>query len=178
MTKKELKEKYQGKVICVTYRMMLGSFNAQKEVSEKVFYLGNCCKELGLRVNQLPEHAVMGMPRKLLLITDLGKPLSYSSKAQEPIAIEEFLQDFDNWYNNDKEREKEIEDELQEVREVLKEFNIKCDTIEKRSDYFTSKQANEEGFIQGYTSNEASLWWHPKGDMILFVRGQGAFTLK
>lgn len=35
------------------------------------------------------------------------------------------------------------------------------------------------GFIQihAYTSNEASLWWHPNGKRIFFVRGEGAFSL-
>lgn len=31
--------------------------------------------------------------------------------------------------------------------------------------------------IQGYTSNEASLWWHPLGRRVFFVRGEGAFEL-
>lgn len=35
----------------------------------------------------------------------------------------------------------------------------------------------DEGFIQGYTSNEASLWWHPMGRRVFFVRGEGAFEL-
>lgn len=35
----------------------------------------------------------------------------------------------------------------------------------------------KEGFIQGYTSIEASLWWHPLGRCVLFIRGGGAFEI-
>lgn len=172
MTKKELKAKYHGQAVSIAYPMSLGNFNAEREVAAKLCQLKNCCKELGLKVTELPAHATMGLPKKLVAITDPeSNPVPYSSMPTTPMSFEEFALDFDNY------TKEEDEEKSTKVRKLLEEFKIECPFFEKKSKNFTSTNVVDEGFIQGYTSNEASLWWHSNGRRVFFVRGEGAYEL-
>lgn len=81
---------------------------------------------------------------------------------------QEFLDDF-----------KEAQEELEfgRAKKLLADFKIEYGSITKKNKSCTSTDMVDEGFIQGYTSNEASLWWHPMGRRVFFVRGEGAFEL-
>lgn len=89
------------------------------------------------------------VPAPYLLITIVDKQQEYRTNAEPltPIDEEEFLAD----------------------------FKIEYGEISKSPT--TSKDVMSTGFIQAYTSNEASLWWHPNGKRIFFVRGEGAFSI-
>jgi len=113
------------------------------------------------------------VPAPYLLISIVDKnqtPYPYSHvDASEPVSEQEFLDDF-----------KEAHEELEfgRAKRLLDEFKIEYGSISKLSRSSQNmKQVSEEGFIQGYTSNEASLWWHPMGRRFFFVRGEGVFEL-
>lgn len=173
MTKEEFKKKYHGDVISVMYPIVLGSFNnAEKEVSVKVNQLKNCCQELDLKVVELPEPATVVVPKKLFAITDPDNyPLPYHSMPKEATSIEEFLEDFGH-YVEEEQRAKAVK-----VLDILSGMKINNVDIKHVGASLNMKQLAEDGFIQGYTSNEASLWWNPNGKRILFVRGEGAFSI-
>lgn len=172
MIKEDFKKKYHGQVVAITYPMGLGSFNGEREVAEKTNQLKNICREMGLKVTELPDMAHVGLPKKTFAIIDPDKPQTgYSGQPSVAISIEEFLEDFGHYIHT------EEESQFVKARKLLAEFKIEYGVIEKKSKHFTSTDVVDEGFIQGYTSNEASLWWHPNGRRVFFVRGEGAFEL-
>lgn len=73
--------------------------------------------------------------------------------------------------------EEEQRAEAVKVLDILSGMKIKNVDIKHVGASRNMKELAEVGFIQGYTSNEASLWWHPNGKRILFVRGEGVFSL-
>lgn len=121
---------------------------------------------MGLEAHQVT------VPAPYLLITIVDKtqpPYPYShAEASEPVSEQEFLADF-----------KEAHEELEfgKAKKLLADFKIEYGSITKKNKSCTSTDMVDEGFIQGYTSNEASLWWHPMGRRVFFVRGEGAFEL-
>lgn len=172
MTKEELKRKYHGHTVTVSYPIRLGGFNGEREASAKSNALTNACKELGLQVALMPDMAMMtGQNAKVYSISDPNVKPNYSSIPCSSISVEEFLEDF-SYYTK-------VEEEKQFVKakQLLDEFKIEYGSIEKKHKGYTSTDTVDEGFIQGYTSNEASLWWHPLGRRVFFVRGEGAFEL-
>lgn len=172
MTKEEFKKKYHGQVIAISYPMGLGSFNGSKEVAEKINQLNNISRELGLKVTELPDMAHVGLPKKTFAIIDADKPQAgYSGQPNVAISVEEFLEDFSNYV------EEEQRAEAVKVLDILSGMKIKNVNIKHVGASRNMKQLAEDGFIQGYTSNEASLWWNPKGRRLLFVRGEGVFEL-
>ena len=152
MTKEEFKKKYHGQVIAIAYPIGLGSFNTNKEVVEKTFQLRNISQEMGLKVTELTYMSHVGQPNVA-------------------ISVEEFLEDFGNYV------EEEQRAEAVKVLDILSGMKIKNVDIKHVEASRNMKQLAEDGFIQGYTSNEASLWWNPKGRRLLFVRGEGVFEL-
>ena len=72
---------------------------------------------------------------------------------------------------------KEAHEELEfgRAKKLLADFKIEYGEISKSPT--DVKNVMSTGFIQAYTSNEASLWWHPNGKRIFFVRGEGAFSI-
>lgn len=81
------------------------------------------------------------------------------------------MEDFGNYV------EEEQRAEAVKVLDILSGMKIKNVDIKHVGASRNMKQLAEDGFIQGYTSNEASLWWNPKGRRLLFVRGEGVFEL-
>lgn len=172
MTKEEFKKKYHGQVIAISYPMGLGSFNGSKEVAEKTNQLNNISQEMGLKVTELPDMSHVGLPKKTFTIIDADKPQAgYSGQPNVAISVEEFLEDFGNYV------EEEQRAEAVKVLDILSGMKIKNVDIKHIGASRNMKQLAEDGFIQGYTSNEASLWWNPKGRRLLFVRGEGVFEL-
>ena len=172
MTKEEFKKKYHGQAITITYLMSLGSFNAGKEAAEKTNQLRNICGELGLRVTELPEMVDAGLPKKTLVIVDPDKPQKeYNGVPNVSIAIAEFLEDFNHYVKEEEQKG------VTKVLDILQGMKVKDVNIKHVGASRNMKQLAEDGFIQGYTSNEASLWWNPKGRRLLFVRGEGVFEL-
>lgn len=121
---------------------------------------------MGLEAHQVT------VPAPYLLITIVDKaqpPYPYShATASEPVSEQEFLDDF-----------KEAQEELEfgRAKKLLADFKIEYGSITKKNKSCTSTDMVDEGFIQGYTSNEASLWWHPMGRRVFFVRGEGQITI-
>ena len=63
---------------------------------------------------------------------------------------------------------------------IVSSCNVNCYkevTRKETKKEIKQKPSEWDIFIQGYTSNEASLWWHPLGRRVFFVRGEGAFEL-
>lgn len=172
MTKEELKRKYHGHTVTVSYPIRLGGFNGEREDSSKSNVLLQACKELGLQVALMPDMAIMtGQNAKMYAINDPSVKPSYSSTPCSSISVEEFLEDFSHYTKVEEEKQ------FVKAKQLLDEFRIEYGSIEKRNKSCTSTDMVEEGFIQGYTSNEASLWWHPMGRRVFFVRGEGAFEI-
>ena len=172
MTKEDFKRKYHGQVIAISYPMGLGSFNGSKEVAEKTNQLNNISREMGLKVTELPDMAHVGLPKKTFAIIDADKPQTgYNGQPNVAISVEEFLEDFGHYV------EEEQRAEAVKVLDILSGMKIKNVDIKHVGASRNMKQLAEDGFIQGYTSNEASLWWNPKGRRLLFVRGEGVFEL-
>ena len=172
MTKEELKKKYHGQVIAISYPMSLGSFNAEREVAEKTNQLKNICGELGLRVTELPEMAYAGLPKKTFAVIDPEKPQTgYEGVANISKSIEEFLEDFGHYVNAEEQKG------VKKILDVLTSMKIKDVYTKHIGVSRNMKKLAEDGFIQGYTSNEASLWWNPNGRRLLFVRNEGVFEL-
>ena len=172
MTKEDFKKKYHGQVVAISYPMGLGGFNSEREVAEKTNQLRNICGELGLKVMELPDMAHVGLPKKTFAVTDPDKSqTAYSGQPSVAISVEEFLEDFGHFV------EEEQRVEAMKVLDILSGMKIKNVDIKHIGASRNMKQLAEDGFIQGYTSNEASLWWNPKGRRLLFVRGEGVFEL-
>lgn len=172
MTKEEFKKKYHGQVIAISYPMGLGGFNSEKEVAEKTNQLRNICGELGLRVTELPEMAHVGLPKKTFAVIDPEKPQTgYEGVANVSIAIAEFLEDFNHYVKEEEQKG------VTKVLDILQGMKVKDVHAKHIGISRNMKKLAEDGFIQGYTSNEASLWWNPKGRRLLFVRGEGVFEL-
>lgn len=163
MTKEDFKKKYHGKSIKIEPSIQVRHLG---EIAERPRRIQEMCKLMGLQAHQVT------VPAPYLLITIVDKaqpPYPYShATASEPVSEQEFLDDF-----------KEAQEELEfgRAKKLLADFKIEYGVIEKKSKHFTSTDVVDEGFIQGYTSNEASLWWHPNGRRVFFVRGEGAFEL-
>lgn len=165
MTKEDFKKKYHGQVIAISCSMGLGGFN-----STNLFR--NICGELGLKVTELPDMAHVGLPKKTFAITDPDKSqTAYSGQPSVSISVEEFLEDFGHYVKIQE------EGKYDKAKKLLADFKIEYGSITKKHKSCTSTDMVDEGFIQGYTSNEASLWWHPMGRRVFFVRGEGAFEL-
>lgn len=172
MTKEEFKKKYHGQVVSISYPMSLGSFNGEREVAEKTNQLKNICGELGLKVTELPDMAHVGLPKKTFAIINPDKSQDdYRGQPNVVISVEEFLEDFGHYVKEEEEKG------ITKVLDVLTSMKIKDVDIKHIGASRNMKQLAEDGFIQGYTSNEASLWWNPKGRRLLFVRGEGVFEL-
>lgn len=172
MTKEDFKKKYHGQVIAISYSMGLGSFNGSNEVAEKTNQLNNISQEMGLKVTELPDMAHVGLPKKTFSIIDPDKPQSgYNGQPNVAISVEEFSEDFGHYV------EEEQRAQAVKVLDILSVMKIKNVDIKHVGASRNMKQLAEDGFIQGYTSNEASLWWNPKGRRLLFVRGEGVFEL-
>lgn len=172
MTKEELKKKYHGQYVSVSYPIRLGGFNGEREAAAKSNALINSCKELGLQVALMPEMAMMtGTNAKIYAINDPSVQTKYSNTPVSNISVEEFLEDFGHYAKAEEEKE------FVRAKQLLDEFKIEYGSIEKKHKGYTATDTADEGFIQGYTSNEASLWWHPMGRRVFFVRGEGAFEL-
>lgn len=172
MTKEDFKKKYHGQAIIITCLMSLGSFNAGKEVAEKTNQLRNICDEMGLKVTDLPEMFDAGLPKKTLVIVDPDKPQKeYNGVTNVSISIAEFLEDFAHYVKEEEEKG------VTKVLDILRGMKINNVDIKHIGASQNMKRLAVLGFIQGYTSNEASLWWNPKGRRLLFVRGEGVFIL-
>lgn len=167
MTKEDFKRKYHDKVIEIPY---LPSMRSERELMGTINQVANCCAEMGLKTNLLPETASFGMPKKLMVVTDPAL-FPTGSTEQNVFNFEELLKDFGNYV------EEEQRAEAVKVLDILSGMKIKNVDIKHVGASRNMKQLAEDGFIQGYTSNEASLWWNPKGRRLLFVRGEGVFEL-
>lgn len=167
MTKEEFKKKYHDKVIEIPY---LPSMRLERELMGTINQVANCCAEMGLKATLLPDTASFGMPKKLMVVTDPTLSPTGSTE-QNVIDFEELLEDFKNYV------EEEQRAEAVKVLDILSGMKIKNVDIKHIGASRNMKQLAEDGFIQGYTSNEASLWWNPKGRRLLFVRGEGVFEL-
>lgn len=172
MTKEEFKKKYHGQVIAMSYPMGLGSFNGGKEVADKINQLNNISREMGLNFAELQDMAHLGLPKKTFAIIDADKPQTvYNAQPRVAISVEEFLEDFGHYV------EEEQRTESMRVFEILSGMEIKNVDIKRVGTSRNMKQLAEDGFIQGDTSNEASLWWNPNGMRLLFIMGEGVFEL-
>ena len=174
MTKEDFKKKYHGQVVAISYPMGLGGFNYEREVAEKTNQLRNICGELGLKVTELPDmaHVHIGLRKKTFAVTDPDKSQApYSGQPSVAISVEEFLEDFGHYVKEEEGKG------ITKVLDVLTSMKIK-DVYPKHVGMSRNmKQLTEDGFIQGQTTNEASLWWNPRGRRLLFVRGEGVFEL-
>ena len=98
MTKEELKRKYHGHAVTVSYPIRLGGFNGERESSAKTNALINACKGLGLQVALMPDMAMMtGHNAKVYAISDPNVKPSYSNTPCSSISVEEFLEDFSHY---------------------------------------------------------------------------------
>lgn len=167
MTKEDFKRKYHDKVIEIPY---LPSMRSERELMGTINQVANCCAEMGLKTNLLPETAFFGMPKKLMVVTDPALSPTGSTE-QNVFNFEELLADFKSY------TEAQEEGKYDKAKKLLADFKIEYGSITKKHKSCTSTDMVDEGFIQGYTSNEASLWWHPMGRRVFFVRGEGAFEL-
>lgn len=161
MTKEDFKKKYHGKSVKIEASMSIQQF---RDIAERPRRIQEMCKLMGLEAHQVT------VPAPYLLITIVDKaqpPYPYShATASEPVSEQEFLDDF-----------KEAQEELEfgRAKKLLADFKIEYGEISKSPTAIQNVMST--GFIQAYTSNEASLWWHPNGKRIFFVRGEGAFSL-
>lgn len=167
MTKEEFKKKYHDKVIEIPY---LPSMRSEIELMGTINQVANCCAEMGLKATLLPDTASFGMPKKLMVVTDPTLSPTGSTE-QNVIDFEELLEDFKNYV------EEEQRAEAVKVLDILSGMKIKNVDIKHIGASRNMKRLAEDGFIQGYTSNEASLWWNPNGRRLLFVRNEGVFEL-
>lgn len=165
MTKEDFKRKYHDKVIEIPY---LPSMRSERELMGTINQVANCCAEMGLKTNLLPETASCGMPKKLMVVTDPALSPTGSTE-QNVFNFEELLADFKSY------TEAQEEGKYDKAKKLLADFKIEYGEISKSPT--DVKNVMSTGFIQAYTSNEASLWWHPNGKRIFFVRGEGAFSL-
>lgn len=168
MTKEEFKKKYHDKVIEITYAAF--DIIVERELNGIINQVTNCCAEMGLKAILLPETASFGMPKILLVVTDPAFSPTGSTE-RNVIGFEELLEDFKRYV------EEEQRAEAVKVLDILSGMKIKNVDIKHVGASRNMKQLAEDGFIQGYTSNEASLWWNTKGRRLLFVRGEGVFEL-
>ncbi len=161
MTKEDFKKKYHGKSVKIEASMQVQHFG---DIAERPRRVQEMCKLIGLEAHQVTVPA----PYLLISIVDKNQtPYPYSHiEASEPVSEQEFLDDF-----------KEAHEELEfgRAKKLLADFKIEYGEIIKSPT--DVKNVMSTGFIQAYTSNEASLWWHPNGKRIFFVRGEGAFSL-
>ena len=172
MTKEELKKKYHGQYVSVSYPIRLGGFNGEREAAAKSNALINSCKELGLQVALMPEMAIMtGTNAKIYAINDPSVQTKYSNTPVSKISVEEFLEDFGHYAKAEEEKG------VQKILDVLQSMKIKNVHTKHIGVCRDMRKLAEDGFIQGYTSNEASLWWNPNGRRLLFVRNEGVFEL-
>lgn len=159
MTKEEFKRKYHGKSVKIEPSMEIQRFG---EMAERPRMIREMCKLMGLEAHRVT------VPAPYLLIAIVDKQQEYRTNAEPltPIDEQELLDDF-----------KEVHEELEfgRAKKLLADFKIEYGEISKSPT--TSKDVMSNGFFHSYTSNEASLWWHPDGKRILFVRGEGAFLL-
>lgn len=166
MTKEEFKKKYHDKVIEIPYAPF--AINVERELQPQINQVANCCAEMELKTTLLPETASFGMPKKLMVITDPTLSPTGSTE-QNVFNFEELLADFKSY------TEAQEEGKYDKVSKLLVDFKIGYGEI--RESVSDVPNVISRGYIQGYTSNEASLWWHPGGKRIFFVRGEGAFEL-
>jgi hypothetical protein len=162
MTKEDFKKKYHGKSVKIEASMQVHHFG---EIADKPRRIQEMCKLMGLETHQVT------VPAPYLLITIVDKQQEFRTNAEPltPISEEEFLADF-----------KEVHEELEFVvaKKLLADLKVEYGSMTKLSRSSQNmKQVSEEGFIQGYTSNDASIWWHPMGRRLFFVRGEGVFEL-
>lgn len=165
MTKEDFKKKYHDKVIEIPYSPMMRN---ERELTGQINQVTNCCAEVGLKATLLPETASFDMPKKLMVVTDPVLSPTGSTE-QNVINFEEFLGDFKSYM------EAIEEGKYDKAKKLLADFKIEYGEISKSPT--DVKNVMSTGLIQAYTSNEASLWWHPNGKRIFFVRGEGAFSI-
>ena len=134
-------------------------------------YVKDVNRILGEERYTLAERTDIEKSLEMYAINDPSVKPSYSSTPCSSISVEEFLEDFSHYTKVEEEKQ------FVKAKQLLDEFRIEYGSIEKRNKSCTSTDMVEEGFIQGYTSNEASLWWHPMGRRVFFVRGEGAFEI-
>ena len=163
MTKEDFKKKYHGKSVKIEASMQVNHFG---DIADKPRRIQEICKFMGLETHQVT------VPAPYPLITILDKQLEFRTNSEPltPMSEEEFLANF-----------KEVHEELEfgRAKKLLADLKVECVSMTKlgRSSQ-NMKQAYEEGFIQRYTSNDVSIWWHPMGRRLLFVRGgEGVFEL-
>lgn len=167
MTKEDFKKKYHDKVIEIPYLAMMRN---ERELHGQINQVTNCCEEVGLKATLLPETASFGMPKKLMVVTDPTLSPTGSTE-QNVINFEEFLEDFDRYVKAEEQKG------VTKVLDVLQGMKIKDVHTKHIGISRNMQKLAEDGFIQGYTSNEASLWWNPNGRRLLFVRNEGVFEL-
>lgn len=159
MTKEEFKKKYHGKSVKIEASMDIQHLG---DIAERPRRVQEMCKPMSLEAHQVT------VPAPYLLITIVDKQQEFKTNAEPltPIDEQEFLDDF-----------KEAHEEflVGRAKKLLADFKIEYGEISKSPT--DVKNVMSTGFIQAYTSNEASLWWHPNGKRIFFVRGEGAFSL-
>ena len=116
--------------------------------------------------------AHVGLPKKHFSIIDPNSTYSVNTEhIKSAVSIEEFLEDFGHYVKEEEEKG------AAKVLDILQGMKVKDVNIKHVGASRNMKQLAEDGFIQGYTSNEAILWWNPKGRRLLFVRGEGVFEL-
>lgn len=159
MTKEDFKRKYHGKSVKIESSMEIQHFG---EMAERPRMIREICKHMGLETYQFTAPA----PHLLITIVDKQQVFQTNAEPLTPIDEQEFLDDF-----------KEVHEELEfgRAKKLLADLKIEYGEISKSTT--TSKDVMSNGFFHSHTSNEASLWWHPNGERILFVRGEGAFSL-
>ena len=163
MTREDFKKKYHGKSVKIETIMREASVHQRQSRIQEM------CKLMGLEAHQV------SVPAPYLLISIVDKnqtPYPYSHvEASEPVSEEEFLADFDHCVK--------VEEQagVTKVLDILHGMKVKDVNIKHVGVSRNMKQLAEGGFIQGYTSNEASLWWNPNGRRLLFVRNEGVFEL-
>lgn len=158
MTKEDFKKKYHGKSVKIETLMQEASVHQRQSRIQSV------CSVMGLEAHPV------NVPAPYLLITIVDKnqtPYPYSHvEASEPVSEHEFWEDC---------KAMDEEEKFGKAKKLLADFKIEYGEISKSPT--DVKNVMSTGFIQAYTSNEASLWWHPSGKRIFFVCGEGAFSI-
>lgn len=156
MTKKEFIEKYHDSVIKIPM-VSLSQENYKK--AETVIMI---CKQAGLSaddlLNKMSPHA------EIYIYQNIPSPNPETTKVE----FDEFEKD---WYSV-----LEAEKAVNYAIAILQRMEVEFEGVPKQTDMLPNV-AQETGFIQGYSSNKCSLWWHPDGRRVFFLIGRGCFEL-
>lgn len=166
MTKEDFKKKYHGKSVKIEASMKIQHFG---DIAERPRRIQEMCRQIGLETHQVTVPA----PYLLISIVDKNQtPYPYSQiEASEPVSEEEFLNDFDRYVKAEEQKG------VTKILDILQGMKINNVHTKHIGISRNMQKLAEDGFIQGYTSNEASLWWNPNGRRLLFVRNEGVFEL-